>query len=66
MQLTGQYQISVCDYVLENLDYLFISVQAMDSLEVYKNLPSEYYDYIVMDVYEIIGQVKRSPILKAY
>ena len=33
----------------ENIDYLFISVQTLNSQALWKRLPADYYDYIVID-----------------
>lgn len=42
-------ELWVGNYRAENLDYLFISVQTMNSQELWKRLPADYYDYIVID-----------------
>ena len=36
-------------YKPESIDYLFISVQTLNSQALWKRLPSDYYDYIVID-----------------
>ena len=33
----------------ENLDHLFVSIQTVNSQELYNRLPADYYDYIVVD-----------------
>lgn len=33
----------------ESVDHLFISVQTLNSQELYEKLPADYYDYIVVD-----------------
>ena len=33
----------------ENLDHLFVSIQTVNSQELYDRLPADYYDYIVVD-----------------
>ncbi len=33
----------------ESLDYLFISIQTLNSRKLYDELPSDYYDYIIVD-----------------
>ena len=42
-------ELFVGNYVPENLENLFISVQTMNSQELYKKLAPDYYDYIVVD-----------------
>ena len=40
----------------DNIDYLFMSIQTMASQqEAFEELPEDYYDYIIVDDYEIIG-----------
>ncbi len=38
-----------------NLDHLFVSIQTVASQELYKILPADHYDFIVVDEYDIIG-----------
>lgn len=33
----------------EALDYLFVSIQTMNSTKLYRDLPADYYDFIVVD-----------------
>lgn len=33
----------------ESLEYLFVSIQTVNSQELYNRLPADYYDYIVVD-----------------
>lgn len=42
-------ELFVGGYKPENLDYLFISVQTVNSQALYEKLPENYYDYIVVD-----------------
>ncbi len=42
-------ELWVGQYKADNLDHLFISVQTMNSQELWKRLPADYYDYIVID-----------------
>ena len=42
-------ELFVGNYVPENLDYLFICVQTMNSQKLYEKLASDYYDYIIVD-----------------
>ena len=51
----------------DDIQHLFISIQSLNTSGLLdKTRTSEdYYDYIVVDEYGIIGQVKRRPILKA-
>lgn len=36
-------------YKPDSLDYLFVSIQTLNSKKLYDELPSDYYDYIVID-----------------
>lgn len=42
-------ELWVGNYKAENLDYLFISVQTLNSQTLWKRLPADYYDYIIVD-----------------
>ena len=42
-------ELWVGQYKADSLDHLFISVQTMNSQELWKRLPADYYDYIVID-----------------
>ena len=42
-------ELYVGNYKPESLDHLFISVQTLNSQELYNRLPADYYDYIVID-----------------
>lgn len=42
-------ELFVGNYVPENLDYLFISVQTMNSQRLYEKLNPDYYDFIIVD-----------------
>jgi len=42
-------ELWVGNYKAESLDYLFISVQTLNSQALWKRLPSDYYDYIIVD-----------------
>lgn len=42
-------ELWVGQYKADNLDHLFISVQTMNSQELWKRLPADYYDYIIID-----------------
>ena len=42
-------ELWVGSHQAENLDYLFISVQTLNSQALWKRLPPDYYDYIVID-----------------
>ncbi len=42
-------ELWVGNYQAESLDYLFISVQTLNSQALWKRLPADYYDYIVID-----------------
>ena len=42
-------ELWVGSHQAENLDYLFISVQTLNSQALWKRLPADYYDYIVID-----------------
>lgn len=42
-------ELWVGNYKAENLDYLFISVQTLNSQQLWKHLPADYYDYIIID-----------------
>ncbi len=39
----------------ESLEHLFVSIQTLNSKKIYDELPSDYYDFVVVDDYEIIG-----------
>lgn len=39
----------------ETLDYLFVSIQTLNSKKLYDELPEDFYDFIVVDDYGIIG-----------
>ena len=42
-------ELWVGQYQAEKVDHLFISVQTLNSKGLYKTLPADYYDYIVID-----------------
>ena len=42
-------ELWVGSHQAENPDYLFISVQTLNSQALWKRLPADYYDYIVID-----------------
>lgn len=42
-------ELWVGNYKAESLDYLFISVQTLNSKALWKSLPPDYYDYIIID-----------------
>ena len=42
-------ELFVGNYVPDNLDYLFISVQTMNSQKLYEKLNPDYYDFIIVD-----------------
>lgn len=42
-------ELFVGDYKPANLDYLFISIQTINSQALYDILPEDYYDYIIVD-----------------
>lgn len=42
-------ELFVGNYVPENLDHLFISVQTMNSQKLYEKLNPDYYDFIIVD-----------------
>ncbi|QTE70061.1 DUF3427 domain-containing protein [Clostridiales bacterium FE2011] len=42
-------ELWVGNYKADNLDYLFISVQTLNSQALWKRLPANYYDYIIVD-----------------
>ena len=42
-------ELWVGNYKADNLDYLFISVQTLNSQALWKRLPPDYYDYIIID-----------------
>ena len=42
-------ELVVGNYVPENLDYLFISVQTMNSQKLYEKVNPDYYDFIFVD-----------------
>ncbi len=42
-------ELWVGGYRTDNLENLFISVQTMNSQELWKRLPADYYDYIIID-----------------
>lgn len=42
-------ELWVGNYKAENLDYLFISVQTLNSQALWKRLSPDYYDYIIVD-----------------
>ncbi len=42
-------ELWVGNYQAEKLDHLFISVQTLNSQALWKRLPADYYDYIVID-----------------
>lgn len=41
----------VANFKPERMDHLFISIQTMNSKGLYKELPEDYYDYIIVDEY---------------
>lgn len=50
----------------EALDHLFVSIQTLNSTKFYQNLLKDYYDFIVVDDYAIIGLTRESPEIKAF
>lgn len=42
-------ELFVGTYKPENLGHLFISIQTMNSQELYEKLPKDYYDFIIVD-----------------
>ena len=42
-------ELYVGNYRPESLDYLFVSVQTLNSQALHERLPADYYDYIVID-----------------
>ena len=42
-------ELWVGNYKAESLDYLFVSVQTLNSQALWKRLPADYYDYIIVD-----------------
>ena len=56
-------ELWVSQYKADNLDHLFISVQTMNSQELWKRLPADYYDYIIIDethhaAYRIAAEIR--------
>ena len=45
----------VGSYKPESLDHLFVSVQTLNSKKLYDELPNDYYDFLIVDEYGIIG-----------
>ena len=50
----------------EALDHLFVSIQTLNSTKFYQNLLKDYYDFIVVDDYAIIGLTRESSEIKAF
>lgn len=48
-----------------NAEFLFATMQMMSKPEIYTQYTKDAFDVIVLDEYDIIGQVRRRPILKA-
>ena len=46
-------ELFVGSYKPANLDYLFISVQTLNSQALYDSLPADYYDYIIVDEFHL-------------
>lgn len=50
----------------ESVDHLFISVQTMNSQELYEKLPADYYDYIVVDEFHHAAAPTYQKLLKHF
>lgn len=50
----------------ESIDHLFISVQTMNSQELYEKLPADYYDYIVVDEFHHAAAPTYQKLLKHF
>ena len=48
-----------------DVDYLFSTMQMMAKQEILTKFRRDEFDTIIIDEYDIIGQVRRRPILKA-
>ncbi len=55
----------VGSYKPESLDHLFVSIQTLNSKKLYDELPSDYYDFVVVDEFHhAAAPIYREPLAK--
>jgi superfamily II DNA or RNA helicase len=55
----------VGSYKPESLDHLFVSIQTLNSKKLYDELPSDYYDFVVVDEFRhAAAPIYREPLAK--
>lgn len=59
-------ELFVGNYKPANLDYLFISIQTINSQALYDILPEEYYDYIIVDEFHHAAAPTYQKLLKHF